>query len=137
MHVLEDKHHIICQKIIPTGLFVLLFLTRLLTFYEIKGIRVLNGLDSLMDHKIIFLIFVLMFIAGTWTNFIHIMGRLFLQIISVGTMIIYEIHYPWSRDYKLKYIRYGFWLNMFASFILIFYCIYIYNRSKSGNEKEK
>jgi len=53
MHVLEDKHHIICQKIIPTGLFVLLFLTRLLTFYEIKGIRVLNGLDSLMDHKMI------------------------------------------------------------------------------------
>jgi hypothetical protein len=36
---------------------------------------------------------------------------------------------------KLRYIRYGFWLNMFVSFILIFYCIYI-TESKGGNEKE-
>jgi len=75
MDVLEDKNQILRKKILTTCLFCLLLLTRFLTFYEIKGIRVENGWGAPTHYKIIFGIAVFMFCIGVWTKHNNIVTR--------------------------------------------------------------
>ncbi len=94
MGVLEAKQRkMFMEKVIPSCCLILLFLTRFLPFYEIKGIRVVDGFGSIEFHKILFGIVVLMFLIGTWKDNINFIIRFILQNISILIIMLYDISF--------------------------------------------
>ncbi len=130
MGVLEAKQRkMFMEKVILSCCLILLFLTRFLPFYEIKGIRVVDGFGSIEFHKILFGTVVLIFLIGTWKDNINFMIRFILQNISILIMMFYEILYLFSKDYKFKHTCIGFWLHIAVSVMTIGCCFYYRSRA--------
>ena len=136
MAVSDDKQIIVCNKVLLTFFFTLLFVLRLSIFYEIPGIRVVNGLGVLHHYPLVFFTSILFFTYGVWAKKRNDIFSVILEDTSICLMVLCEVRYLVYYEYfaQIKYMRHGFWAYMALSIFLVVYCsiLGIYSYKKGG-----
>lgn len=121
MRIFSSKS--IYRKAIPFFLFLLMFVVRFLTFYEISGILTINGWGAVKQYGYLFIAASLLYCSSVWMSSGKYLLQIFMQIISVIIMLISEFLYLYFSEYyvQIKYLQQGFWIYLCICMFTIIY----------------